>query len=74
MGADHMDLYLQGDVVDQSVIDDAGGVLCYWEQELKIRPQLARMALDFLSAPGEVVFIGYYSHFGSHGFDYSLFC
>ena len=51
-----MDLYLQGDVVDQSVIDDAGGVLCYWQQELKTRPQLAQMALDFLSAPGEAVY------------------
>ena len=51
-----MDLYLQGDIVDQSVIDDAGGVLSYWEQELKTRPQLAQMALDFLSAPGEAIF------------------
>lgn len=57
MGSDHMDLYLQGDTVDQSVIEDAGGVLCYWEQELKTRPQLAQMALDFLSAPGEPIFI-----------------
>ena len=69
-----MDLYLQGDVVHQSVIDDAGGVLCYWEQELKTRPQLAQMALDFLSAPGEVVFISCCSHFRPHAFDYSLFC
>jgi len=52
-----MDLYLQGDVVDQSVINDAGSVLCYWEQELKTRPQLAQMALDFLSTPGEAVFV-----------------
>ena len=64
MSLDHMDLYLQGDVVDQSVIDDAGGVLCYWERELKTRPQLAQMALDFLSAPGEAIFIAP-SHSGS---------
>ena len=74
MGADHMDLYLPGDAVHQSVIDDAGGVLCYWEQELKIRPQLAQMALDFLSAPGEAVFISCCSYFGPHAFCYSLFC
>ena len=39
----------------QSVIDDAGGVLCYWEQQLATQPQLARMALDFLSTPGEAL-------------------
>ena len=36
-----------------SVIDDAGGILRYWEQRLEAQPQLARMALDFLSAPGQ---------------------
>jgi len=55
VGSDHMDLYLRGDIVGQSVIDDAGGVLCYWEQQLRTQPQLARMALDFLSAPGKAI-------------------
>ena len=52
-----MDLYLQGDTVDQPVIDDAGGVLCYWEQQLKTQLQLAQMVLDFLSAPGMATFL-----------------
>ena len=64
-GLDHMDLYLRGDIVGQLVIDDAGGVLCYWEQQLRTQPQLARMALDFLSAPGKVI-SAQCTHSGSH--------
>jgi hypothetical protein len=52
-----MDLYLLSGSVDQSTVDDAGGVLHYWEKQLKTQPQLAQMALDFLSAPGKVTFL-----------------
>ena len=31
----------------------AKGPLLYWEAALQTRPRLARMALDFLSAPGQ---------------------
>jgi len=34
-------------------VNNAGGVLQYWEKLVATRPHLARMALDFLSAPGE---------------------
>jgi len=33
-------------------INNAGGILQYWERLAKTRPRLARMALDFLTAPG----------------------
>ena len=41
-------------IVPATVVDDAGGILHYWERQLGTRPQLAQMALDFLSAPGQV--------------------
>lgn len=34
-------------------INNVGGVLQYWESIAATRPNLARMALDFLTAPGE---------------------
>lgn len=34
-------------------INRAGGVLQYWENLLETHPRLARMALDFLTAPGK---------------------
>ena len=34
-------------------IENAGGVLQYWEKQATTRPHLARMALDFLTAPGK---------------------
>ena len=37
-------------------IKAAGGVLKYWENSCAARPKLARMALDFLSAPGSTLF------------------
>ena len=34
-------------------IKKVGGVLQYWENISATRPNLAHMALDFLTAPGE---------------------
>ena len=50
---DQLDFYLANKTVPSTVIDDAGGILRYWEQQLETQPQLAQMALDFLSAPGQ---------------------
>jgi hypothetical protein len=36
-------------------LKQSGGPLVYWEQARRTRPQLARMALDFLSAPGMIL-------------------
>lgn len=49
---DSIEAYLSSPCVATSDIEEAGGVLSYWEKALKTRPRLARMALDFLSAPG----------------------
>ena len=51
---DQLDFYLADKIVPAAVIDSAGGILCYWEQRLSTQPQLAQMALDFLSAPGQI--------------------
>ena len=50
---DPLDIYLADKTVPLTVIDDAGGILRYSEQRLATQPQLAWMALDFLSAPGQ---------------------
>jgi len=50
---DSIRTYLKEPVVSIHEVHAAGGVLQYWEKLMATRPQLARMALDFLSAPGE---------------------
>jgi len=49
---DSIDAYLTEPLVPTHEINNAGGVLQYWERHLATRPHLARMALDFLTAPG----------------------
>jgi hypothetical protein len=51
---DSIDAYLTDPIVSTNELQQAGGVLLYWEKALQTRPCLARMALDFLSAPGEL--------------------
>jgi hypothetical protein len=49
---DTFEAYLADPRLPAAHIKEAGGVLKYWEQARASRPRLARMALDFLSAPG----------------------
>lgn len=51
-GYDHIETYLKEAVVTKEGIVAAGGYLNYWSAALKTRPFLARMALDYVSAPG----------------------
>lgn len=48
-----MEGYLAEPRISDTELTHAGGPLLYWEAALPTRPRLARMALDFLSAPGE---------------------
>jgi hypothetical protein len=50
---DSINTYLNEPPVNPQVIQNAGGVLLYWEKLAATRPHLARMALDFLTAPGK---------------------
>ena len=50
---DTMEGYLAEPRISDTELTHAGGPLLYWEAALPTRPRLARMALDFLSAPGE---------------------
>lgn len=55
---DSIEAYLAAPVVSKSDLSEAeggyrAGVLAYWEKALPTRPRLARMTLDFLSAPGK---------------------
>jgi hypothetical protein len=49
---DSIEAYLTAPQVSTEDVQQAGGLLNYWEQARKSRPRLARMALDFLTAPG----------------------
>lgn len=49
---DSIETYLSTPLVDIDDIKAAGGYLKYWQSQLGKRPRLARMALDFLTAPG----------------------
>lgn len=48
-----MDGYLAEPKISDTELFQAKGPLLYWEAALQTRPRLARMALDFLSAPGQ---------------------
>ncbi|CAE6455658.1 unnamed protein product, partial [Rhizoctonia solani] len=47
--------YLETPVVPPDVIRQCGGVIPYWNNQLDSRPRLARMALDYLTAPASSV-------------------
>jgi hypothetical protein len=49
---DSLETYLASPLVSETDIAQAGGLLLYWEQARANRPKLAKMALDFLTAPG----------------------
>ncbi|KAF8235177.1 hypothetical protein L208DRAFT_1392897 [Tricholoma matsutake] len=43
--------YLADPVIRLSTIKEAGGIMKYWHQDIDQRPRLAKMRLDFCSAP-----------------------
>jgi hypothetical protein len=45
--------YLADPVIRLSTIKEAGGIMKYWHQAIEQRPWLAKMGLDFCSAPGK---------------------
>lgn len=47
-----LDAYLIAPLLSKAQLVQAGGVLKFWEDRLLTEPELARMALDFLTAPG----------------------
>ncbi|CAE6470543.1 unnamed protein product [Rhizoctonia solani] len=49
--ADTIQAYLDAPVVPPEVLAEHGGVIGYWNNELSRRPRLARMSLDYLTAP-----------------------
>ena len=51
-GYDHIESYLSEGLVPTEAIENSGGYLKYWNNLLQSRPSIARMALDFISAPG----------------------
>lgn len=50
---DDIEDYFRSPLVQEGVISECGGVLAYWTSKLETRPRVARMALDYLSAPGK---------------------
>jgi hypothetical protein len=49
---DHIESYLSEGVMTPEAIAEAGGYLPYWNNALKMRSSVARMAIDYVSAPG----------------------
>ncbi|CAE7176097.1 unnamed protein product [Rhizoctonia solani] len=45
--------YLDSPTLSKEAIEEKGGVLNYWNHELEAQPRVARMALDYLTIPGE---------------------
>ena len=55
--SDSIDTYLKEPLISTSKVNNAGGVLQYWEKVATTHLHLAQMALDFLTAPGELCLI-----------------
>ena len=66
---DHIESYLSESLMSSDAIAAAGGYMSYWHNAAKMRPSVAHMAMDFVSAPGTVAFVliklsnHVYSHF-----------
>lgn len=61
---DHIKTYLKEKPISSQAVKEAGGYIKYWHQALATHPQVAKMGLDFCSAPGRVNFIKYFiNHF-----------
>ncbi|KAJ3490892.1 hypothetical protein NLJ89_g11393 [Agrocybe chaxingu] len=52
LAADHIESYLTDRLVSEDALAEAGGYLGYWDKALGARPSVARMGLDYVSAPG----------------------
>lgn len=50
---DHIESYLADPVLSSETITTMGGYLAHWEAVRTSRPSVTRMALDYISAPGE---------------------
>lgn len=51
-GCDTIEAYLGSLTFTEELINEYGGLLSYWTAQLEKRPRVARMALDYLTAPG----------------------
>ena len=55
-GYDYIETYLKEPLVIKEGIVAAGGYLSYWSKFLTAHSHVAQMALDYVSAPGMLVF------------------
>ncbi|KAF8888186.1 hypothetical protein CPB84DRAFT_1684296, partial [Gymnopilus junonius] len=51
---DDIQTYLKEDIIPYSSIQDASGYIQYWHKASKTWPHLAKMGLDYCSAPGKL--------------------
>jgi hypothetical protein len=49
---DNIDVYLNEPVIPKMSITTAGGAMKWWYIQESVRPTVALMAMDFISAPG----------------------
>jgi hypothetical protein len=50
-------LYLQEPTISSQAVENAGGYMAYWHAALQSRPLVAKMAMDFVSAPGNLCLV-----------------
>src|ERR1700748_779458 len=63
---DTISTYLTDPVIKSSAVKEAGGVVKDWDQATQHHPRVAKMGLDFCSAPGDFHCFYFYL--------YSAFC
>jgi len=52
---DHIEAYLQEPTISSEAVANAHGYMAYWHAASQTCPMVAKMALDFVSAPGNSV-------------------
>ncbi|KAF9441873.1 hypothetical protein P691DRAFT_851402, partial [Macrolepiota fuliginosa MF-IS2] len=55
--ADHIQTYLKEPIIPTNVIQDAGGYMKWWHTAANNQPTVAKVALDYCSAPGVFQFL-----------------
>ena len=51
---DHIETYLQEATISSEAVKNAGGYMSYWHAASQMRPLVGKMAMDFVSAPGDL--------------------
>ena len=57
---DHIETYLQEPTISSQAVKNAKGYMAYWHAASQTCPLVAKMAMDFVSAPGNLCLLFFF--------------